>query len=53
MLTIAERGSDALAGEGRLTVAGAAALKAEARARAEDGTFFGHIAYVSTVARRR
>jgi hypothetical protein len=31
----------------------AAALKAEAHARVAAGTFFGHIAYVSALARRQ
>jgi hypothetical protein len=30
----------------------AAALKAEARRRVDEGTFFGHIAYTSLTARK-
>ena len=52
MLTLVERGADVLANEGKLSADSAEALKAEALARADAREFFGHIAYVSTVARR-
>jgi ubiquinone/menaquinone biosynthesis C-methylase UbiE len=52
MLTIVERGADILRTSGRLGEEATAALKAEARRRVEAGTFFGHIAYVSLVARK-
>lgn len=52
MLTIVDRGADALAGSGRIGADTAAALKAEARRRVDEGGFCGHIAYVSIVARR-
>jgi ubiquinone/menaquinone biosynthesis C-methylase UbiE len=52
MLTLVERGADALAAEGTISAATADGLKAEAGARVGAGTFFGHIAYVSAIARR-
>jgi ubiquinone/menaquinone biosynthesis C-methylase UbiE len=52
MLTIVERGADILHSSGQLGDDAAAALKAEARRRVEAGTFFGHISYVSLVARK-
>jgi hypothetical protein len=51
MLSIIDRGADALVAQQRLTADAAAALKLEARRRAEAGTFFGHIAYASVIAR--
>jgi ubiquinone/menaquinone biosynthesis C-methylase UbiE len=51
MLTIVDRGADALVTGGRLGAAAAEALKEEARRRAEAGEFFGHIAYASLIAR--
>jgi ubiquinone/menaquinone biosynthesis C-methylase UbiE len=51
-LALVDRGADAMAADGRITSDTAAALKAEARARMSAGTFFGHIAYVSAIARR-
>ena len=53
MLALIDRGADALAVEDRISAATAESLKAEARRRAQAGTFFGHIAYLSLVARRR
>ena len=50
MLTIVERGADILASSGRIDEDTAAALKAEAHRRVEEGTFFGHIAYASLIA---
>ena len=52
MLTLVARGADTLASKGRITEATADALKAEAHARVERGTFFGQIAYLSAIARR-
>lgn len=51
MLAVVDLGADALASSGHVARATTEALKQEARARAEDGTFFGHIAYASLVAR--
>jgi hypothetical protein len=45
-------GADALAASGRVGTDMAAALKAEARRRAAAGQYFGHIAYMSLVARK-
>ena len=52
LLTIVDRGADALASAGRIGSALAAALKDEARRRVEVGTFFGHLAYASVIATR-
>jgi ubiquinone/menaquinone biosynthesis C-methylase UbiE len=52
MLTIVDRGADALVARGDLGEVAANALKDEARRRAADGKFFGHIAYASVIARR-
>jgi SAM-dependent methyltransferase len=52
MVTIIDRGADILSGLGQIDEAMATALKAEARRRLEAGTFFGHIAYASLVARK-
>jgi ubiquinone/menaquinone biosynthesis C-methylase UbiE len=52
LVTLVERGADILAGDGRVTADTAAALKAETAERVATGTFFGHIAYVSTLARK-
>ncbi len=53
MLTIVDRGADALSAAGRITDDAAAALKDEARRRSRAGEFFGHIAYASLIARNR
>lgn len=45
-------GADALAGAGCVGADVAAALKAEARRRVASGEYFGHIAYMSIVARQ-
>ena len=45
-------GADALAMSGRIGADMAAALKAEARRRVASGEYFGHIAYMSCVARK-
>jgi hypothetical protein len=52
MVTVLDRGVDILHGTGQIGDEVAAALKAEARRRVTAGTFFGHIAYASLVARR-
>jgi SAM-dependent methyltransferase len=52
LLSLIDRGADALVAAGRVGAEAAAALKTEARRRCEAGTFFGHIAYVSAVARK-
>jgi len=52
MLTIADRGADALAASGRIGVELAQALKDEARRRVVSGCFFGSIAYGSIVAHK-
>ena len=52
LLTILDRGADALVREGRIGPGLSSALKDEARRRAETGTFFGHIAYASLIAVR-
>jgi ubiquinone/menaquinone biosynthesis C-methylase UbiE len=52
MLTIVDRGADALAASGHIGGALAAALKAEARCRAANGNFYGSIAYASVVAKK-
>lgn len=51
-LALIDRGADLLTTAGRIGAELAAALKAEARRRSEAGTFFGHIAYASVLARR-
>jgi SAM-dependent methyltransferase len=52
MFSIVDRGADTLATSGRIGAALADALKAEARRRVADGTFFGHVAYGSVTATR-
>jgi ubiquinone/menaquinone biosynthesis C-methylase UbiE len=52
MLTIIDRGADALVADDRLGATAAESLKTEARRRAETGEFFGHIAYASLIGRR-
>jgi ubiquinone/menaquinone biosynthesis C-methylase UbiE len=52
MLTIADRGADVLAAEGRISAELAQALKNEARRRVDSGCFFGSIAYGSLIARK-
>jgi SAM-dependent methyltransferase len=53
MLAIADRGADALVAAGRIGIAAADALKAEARRRSDEHEFFGHIAYASVIAHKR
>jgi hypothetical protein len=52
MLTLIDRGADILSGAGTLTADAANALRAEARRRAQAGEFFGHISFVSVIARK-
>jgi ubiquinone/menaquinone biosynthesis C-methylase UbiE len=52
MLSIADRGADALTTSGRIGPQLSAALKDEARRRVAQGSFFGHIAYASLIAER-
>ena len=52
MLTIIDRGADVLANAGSIRAEQAAALKSEARRRVEEGEFFGHISFVSAIARK-
>jgi ubiquinone/menaquinone biosynthesis C-methylase UbiE len=52
MLTIIDRGADILAGKNILGVEASAAMKAEARRRAEAGIFFGQVMYASVVTRK-
>jgi hypothetical protein len=47
-----DMGADALVASGRADAHGAAELKAEARRRIASGEYFGHIAYLSLVARK-
>ena len=49
LLTIIDRGTDALLREARIGPALAQALRDEARRRAEAGEFFGHITYASLI----
>ena len=52
MLTIVDRGADALALAGQIGQDLATALKSEARMRANNGSFFGYITYTSLIAQR-
>jgi ubiquinone/menaquinone biosynthesis C-methylase UbiE len=52
MLTVVERGADMLHALGRVGSETAAMLKAEAHRRIEEGSFYGHVAYGSVVARK-
>ena len=52
MLTVIDRGADMLHGSGQIGEQLTAALKAEALRRVAAGEFFGHIAYVSLIARK-
>jgi ubiquinone/menaquinone biosynthesis C-methylase UbiE len=51
-VTWVDRGADMLASRGRISQELAAALKAEARCRAEANTFFGYMAYASMIGRK-
>jgi hypothetical protein len=52
MLTLVDRGADALASWGRIGPDLAASLMAEARRRAEADRFFGFIGFASVIARK-
>ena len=52
MLTIVDRGADALMVSGQIGEPLADALKAEARRRVETDLFFGYITYTSLIARK-
>lgn len=52
MLTIIDRGADVLARAGSIGAEEAASLKNEARRRVKDGEFFGHISFMSLIARK-
>jgi ubiquinone/menaquinone biosynthesis C-methylase UbiE len=52
MLTVVDRGADILSASASLGEEAAAALKQEARRRAQAGEFFGHISFVSAIARK-
>jgi hypothetical protein len=52
LLTIIDRGADLLASAGSLAADTAAALRQEARRRVQAGEFFGHILFVSAIARK-
>jgi ubiquinone/menaquinone biosynthesis C-methylase UbiE len=52
MLTLVDRGADVLIKSGGLTADAADALRKEGRRRAQDGEFFGHISFVSVIARK-
>ena len=53
MLTLVDRGADALAKEGRVDLELVDALKQAARRRADEGEFFGSIMFASSIARKR
>ncbi len=52
LLTLIDRGADALGSWGRIDPSMADALKSEARRRIEDGSFFGFIAFASLIAHK-
>lgn len=52
MMTVVDRGVDLLLSSGRIGEQTSTALKAEALRRAQDGTFFGHVAYASVLAHK-
>ena len=52
MVSIADRGADTLAANGRIGADLCTALKTEARRRVREGSFFGHIAYASLLAHK-
>jgi SAM-dependent methyltransferase len=52
MLTLVDRGADALASWGRIGPELCASLKAEARRRAEADEFYGFIGFTSFIARK-
>jgi ubiquinone/menaquinone biosynthesis C-methylase UbiE len=52
MLTLVDRGADTAAAAGTISDETAESCKKEARRRVRTGTFFGHIAYASLIARK-
>jgi hypothetical protein len=52
LLTLIDRGAEALLHDGRIGAETAAALKAEARRRSATKTWFGHIAFASLLGRK-
>jgi hypothetical protein len=52
MLTLIDRGADLLVGNGSLGADAGDALRKEARRRAEVGEFFGHMSFISAIARK-
>src|SRR5262245_745970 len=52
MLTIIDRGADQLTAAGSIGAELAAALKSEARRRVQAREFFGHISFISVIARK-
>ena len=50
MVSIADRGAETMLANRRIGADLSAALKAEARRRVDEGSFFGHIAYASLLA---
>jgi SAM-dependent methyltransferase len=52
MRTVVERGIDLLSASGQIGDEAVAALRSEITRRARNGTFFGHIAYGTVVARK-
>jgi hypothetical protein len=52
MLTLLDRGADALADAGRIDPTLADSLKREARRRVDSSEFFGSIAFASLIARK-
>ena len=52
MMTVIDRGADMLCASGVIGEPMAAAMKDEARRRADAGTYFGHVAYGSVIARK-
>jgi ubiquinone/menaquinone biosynthesis C-methylase UbiE len=53
LLTLIDRGTDILSASGSLTADSAQALRNEARRRVAAGEFFGHISFVSVIARKQ
>jgi ubiquinone/menaquinone biosynthesis C-methylase UbiE len=51
MLTLVDRGVDLLVQDGSIGAAEAESLRAEARRRVRSGEFFGHISFLSVIAR--
>jgi ubiquinone/menaquinone biosynthesis C-methylase UbiE len=53
LLSVLDRGADALAGGATIATQTAVSLKDEARRRIEAGTFFAFVAYLTVIAHRR